>query len=194
MRCPFPIHVFCRLYLEGKEIGILSSAVNQRLAAGNGLRPDRPRLYHGLRDHRLDQLRPWRCLHDRGVCRLPGLFLLGPPMACGRHRRHGRLRPAGGYHRAHRLPPAALCSQDRRSDQRHRGFVLPGVRQQPQVCLWPRLQGGAAPFSEHHLEPRRRADHQHPGCDHGGRHRPPGVPGLSGLQDEDRSSHAHCLV
>src|SRR6266571_1546620 len=70
-------------FAAGFAHGIFSPAAHQRTDARLDLRPDRHRLYDGLRHHRHDQFRPWRRVHGR---RLPGAHRLPDAGCAGRHR------------------------------------------------------------------------------------------------------------
>ena len=104
--------------------GILRPAVHQRPDARVDLRPDRPRLHHGLRHHRHGELRPWRRLHALVLHRAD---LLPHPHDLARahlgrpglpHRagpRHGRSPPCGaGRSSGSPTGPCAARSASRR--------------------------------------------------------------------------------
>ena len=106
----------------------------------DGVWPDRHRLHHGLRRAVHDQLRPWRRVHDRCLCRLGAAgravhlsrradasALRAAAAACRGDGGHRRARSAAG---AARLPPALSARRDapRTADQRGRRFDLSAER------------------------------------------------------------------
>src|SRR6266700_3053968 len=78
-----PRTVPSEMFAAGFAHGIFSPAAHQRTDARLDLRPDRHRLYDGLRHHRHDQFRPWRRVHGR---RLPGAHRLPDAGCAGRDR------------------------------------------------------------------------------------------------------------
>src|SRR5260370_4778925 len=91
--------------------GSIRPAAHQWNYAGLDLRPDRHRLYYGVRHHRHGEFRPWRRVHGVGIHwadRLPD------PHRLARHRLRGRCP----RHRAHRRHGADLARQ--LDDRAHR--------------------------------------------------------------------------
>ena len=117
-------------------------ADRQRAVDRRDLRPHRPRLHDGLRDHRAHQLRPRRHLHGRRVpvgrvprrdhgpdrARVydPVPLILAPGRRARVH--DADHRPAQRRHRAVCLPTAAERPATRTADHRHRRVVHPAER------------------------------------------------------------------
>ena len=116
-----------QLLKEVVSNGASFTAIDKWYFFGKHLCPYCIRLYNGIWDHKAYKFRALRYLHDRCVCGLSLPYKTaywGPPV---HPYRYGSLHGPWHIDRKDRVQTVEECDTNRRPDNRHRRFHVPGI-------------------------------------------------------------------